>query len=353
MTTGGTITITGTWNASHASTMVVSDYSPPPGSTITVDAYHVNSATSAGTAVTLASLAITKPDIVVMAANMGTFSITSPSSPGSGWTLRQQTSTGGQAGIVFQDQVNPASSPVSASLTLGQSGTWTTVGASLLATPPPFILSGPISVSVGTAASFTLTPTENVTDVVTISSNLSGTLSHTTLTFSASSSSQTFTFTPSITGLATITLSSSHSYVVGASPFPLGSYEPFTLTGPVNAVVNQAATFTLTPSAATNDVLSMNDEGGGRHVQSYEPDMVELGGGPDLYLYAIGVRHTEYPSDEPGWHDDLGFTVLASHRRNRDRRHGLEVGRSDIRRQRRDRSIQRELAAGRHHGGQQ
>ena len=86
----------------------------------------------------------------------------------------------------------------------------------------------------GSPATFSLVPTGTIAaDTVTLSDGgFGGTFSPTSLTFSSSPFAESFTYTPSKAGLATISLTSSHSYTIGAAPWSLGSYVNFTLTGP-------------------------------------------------------------------------------------------------------------------------
>jgi hypothetical protein len=86
--------------------------------------------------------------------------------------------------------------------------------------PDFYTLTGPTSGVKGiTSATFTLTPLTTVTDTVTPSSGLSGTFSPTSVSWSASSSPETFTFTPNVTGAATITFGSVDGDTVTQSPW--------------------------------------------------------------------------------------------------------------------------------------
>ena len=100
--------------------------------------------------------------------------------------------------------------------------------------------------------------------MVTIASSVAGdTLSSSTLTFSGSSAAQTFTITLASGGSRTITLTSSHGYMVSGSPWSLSSTVPLTLTGPAFLYEGIAATLTITPAGVTTDTVTLSDGGKG------------------------------------------------------------------------------------------
>jgi hypothetical protein len=90
---------------------------------------------------------------------------------------------------------------------------------SLVVSHVSYTLSGPTSGTTGNTLTYTVTPAALATDTITVShSGSAGTLSTATLTFSTSAAQQTFTFTPSAVGSATITLVSSDGGTITGSP---------------------------------------------------------------------------------------------------------------------------------------
>ena len=260
-TTGGPLTITATIAASDGATVAVGEYSYPPGAVISVDATEQGHAGSAGTVVSLGSIPVTKPDLLVMVANLG--GSTGTSTAGSGWSMRQNTPGGG--GMAYQDQLNPSSSPVTSTLSLANGAYWTAVSGAFLASVPTYELIGPSSVAIGTTAAFNLIPTGTVlSDTIALSDGgFGGTFSQTSLSFSSTPFADSFTYTPTNTGRAVLTATSAEGYSIGASPWQLGSYVNYTLSGPSTGLVSVPSTFSLTPASATTDTISFSDNGAG------------------------------------------------------------------------------------------
>jgi hypothetical protein len=129
-------------------------------------------------------------------------------------------------------------------------------------------LTGPSGASVNTAsANFTVAPTGTPTDTITITSSVAGdTITPSTLSWTATSTPKTFTVTGHTRAARTITLTSSGSLTVGGSPATLTVTVPFTISGPASALAGTASTVTVTPAAATTDVVTLFDSGGGTFV---------------------------------------------------------------------------------------
>jgi hypothetical protein len=137
--------------------------------------------------------------------------------------------------------------------------------------PAPFdyTLTGPPSGVDGIASTnFTLTPSGTIpTDTVTLSDGgAGGTFAPTSLTFTSSSTPQTFTYSPAHTGTITITLTSGTSYPITGSPASYSSTSVgYTLTGPASGFTGAMSTnFTLTPSGTIpSDTVTLSDGGAG------------------------------------------------------------------------------------------
>ncbi len=257
------LTVTASSGIATSRCFAVTEYSFAPGCIFTTENPHTNTGT--GTAVSITSVAVTKPDVVVMASNQ--FISSGVSTAGSGFTKRQSIlSLFGTPGVFFQDNLNPAASPVASALTLASSANWAAAGIGILATLPPYELTGPTSVASGSAGLFTLAPTATISsDTITFSDGgAGGAFAPTSLTFTSTLTPKTFTYTPAIPGLLTLTLASSASNTIGANPWAIGSYVNFTLTGPTDSgFKGVASSFTLAPASATTDTVTFSDAGAG------------------------------------------------------------------------------------------
>nr|WP_321985335.1 SGNH/GDSL hydrolase family protein [uncultured Lichenicoccus sp.] len=107
------------------------------------------------------------------------------------------------------------------------------------AATPGFTLSGPSTGTVGTAGTYTVTPTGTIAaSTVTPSGSNGGTFSPTSLSFAAgATAAQTFTFTPANSGTNTVTIANNQSYTTAASS------ETDTLPGTTIAVTSAAFQF--------------------------------------------------------------------------------------------------------------
>ncbi len=102
-----------------------------------------------------------------------------------------------------------------------------------------FTLSGPSTGAIGTASTYTVTPTGTIAaSIVTPSANNGGTFSPTSLSFAAgATAAQTFTFTPANAGTNTVTIVNNQSYTAASSS------ETDTLPGTTLGVTSTALQF--------------------------------------------------------------------------------------------------------------
>lgn len=263
----GPLTVTVAVGSNTGITVAIGEYFYPPGATLSLEHTETGSTGSSSTAVSITSIPVTNPDLVVMAVNLANTTVTSVTAGSPMSTVEYTPGGGGQPGIQFQEVISPLTSPVTSTATLaGGAAYWTAVSGAFLAAMPTYSILGPSSVASGSPATFELVPTGTIaSDVVTLSDGgFGGTFSPTTLTFTSSSLAQPFTYTPSHSGLVSISPSSSHGFTFGPFPWALGSYVPFTLSGPTGGTVGVAsAAFTLTPSSTTTDVVTFSDGGAG------------------------------------------------------------------------------------------
>ncbi len=132
--------------------------------------------------------------------------------------------------------------------------------------PVTLSVSGPHSGIVGaTSGSFTVTPSAAITDIVTMSDGAGGTFSPASLSWAASSTPQNFTYTPAVIGSVTITATDLHGYALNGFPCTFASLpHPLSVSGPSYGTVGvTTASFTVTPSAAITDTVTMSDGAGG------------------------------------------------------------------------------------------
>ena len=219
VTTGGSLTITGTTQA--FSGLAVVEFNP--NGTITVDG---TAATASGTSTSPASgnVTITTPDLAVGAFGLGNGAPYTWSNSGS-FTVDSGSAasyvSGSHYGVAIGYNLDANASPTDPTLTLSNAlAVWAAVGIGFLATPFVLTVTGPSSGINGTASTnFTVTPAGIDTDTVTFSDGgHGGTFTPSSLTFSASSAAQTFTYTPTIAGSITLTLTSGNGATVTGSP---------------------------------------------------------------------------------------------------------------------------------------
>ncbi|MGP0065041.1 MAG: hypothetical protein ACLQGP_15770 [Isosphaeraceae bacterium] len=133
-------------------------------------------------------------------------------------------------------------------------------------TPTVYTLSGPSSGGAGGTVTFTLAVSmthANDTVTLSVSGDGGGTL---TLPFDGGVASQVFTFTPSGSGVATITATSANGDTVTGSPFDFTVVPNYTMTPPgsLSAISGQpSGIFTVTPASATTDTITLSDGGAG------------------------------------------------------------------------------------------
>lgn len=150
-----------------------------------------------------------------------------------------------------------------------------------LAQATAYTLTGPATITNASAYTYSVTPTGGTyTGTITpFVSGVAGTLNPTTLTYSASSATQTFTFTPSATGTATMSATNSGALT-----------NPSNLTITVNSATGFAisnAAFVLTAPSFTDSTFLTHSA---RQVstQSAEYDFKFSGAGLDMQLYSQG-----------------------------------------------------------------
>ena len=129
-----------------------------------------------------------------------------------------------------------------------------------------YALLGPSGGSPGLAsANFTVQPYLKVTDTITFGDgSQGGTFTPSSLSWSASASPQTFTYTPAVNGTIALTLTSGGSYAVKGSPWSYLAATTYTLTGPTSQTgIGASSNFTVTPAATTTDSITLSDGGAG------------------------------------------------------------------------------------------
>ena len=178
----------------------------------------------------------------------GTFSASSVEFDAGSNAAKTLTYTGKTAGTKSITGTNSGSltNPAAFSLMVGAAGA------------TKYTLTGPSSLTVGSAGTYTLTPDAAPTAavVVTLASTLTGTFSSQTVTLPAGSTAgQTVTFTASAAGSGAISATNNGSLTnpaalaVSAQAAPAAATK-YTLTGPASLTVGSAGTYTLTPDAA-------------------------------------------------------------------------------------------------------
>ena len=257
ITSSGNVTVTVANSSSTTLYLGMAEYSLPPGST-----FGVTTANS-GTNGSLPSVSMPSLNIAAQsnAAVVIALQASGSSIPGSGFaTVQDIRGVSGGIGLYFEDSLNSFGSTVTPTATCPGSGGWHGTSTSFQATMPVYSLIGPSHVASGSPAQFYLVPTGTaVADTVTLSSNLPGTFSPTSLTVTASPLAVPFTFTPSVAGLAMLMLTSSGSHSIGASPWSLGSFVNLSVTGPIQGLVATPYTFTITPAGTTTDTVTYGD----------------------------------------------------------------------------------------------
>ncbi|MFT8718168.1 GDSL-type esterase/lipase family protein [Acetobacter sp.] len=178
----------------------------------------------------------------------GTFSPTTVEFDAGSNATKTLTYTGKTAGTKSITGTNSGSltNPAALSLVVGASGA------------TKYTLTGPSSLTVGTAGTFTLTPDAAPTTavVVTLTSTLTGAFSSPTVTLPAgSTAAQTVTFTASAAGSGAISATNNGSLTNPAALTVTAqtaavTATKYTLTGPASLTVGSAGTYTLTPDAA-------------------------------------------------------------------------------------------------------
>jgi len=168
------------------------------------------------------------------------------------------------------------------------------VGGAVAATS--YSLTGPSSGVVNVASTnFTVTPSGLYTGTITPASTGAGTFSPTSLTFSNSSTSQTFTYTPtslvgsphtiSTTSSPAITNPSGIAYTVSSS-----AATSYTFTGPTSGQDGVAQTYTLQANGSTSAVVTPATSGGSG---TFSPTTVTLNGtNPVTFSYTPSTAQT-------------------------------------------------------------
>jgi hypothetical protein len=128
-----------------------------------------------------------------------------------------------------------------------------------------YTLTGPSSGMLGAASTnFTVSPNGTFTGTITITPSGGGLSSPITLTFSGSSTPQTFTITPTAAGTVTLTPTNSGGLTNPSAPIYAVLASAYTFNGPSSGVVNVASTnFTVTPNAIYTGTVTITPSGGG------------------------------------------------------------------------------------------
>ena len=163
-----------------------------------------------------------------------------------------------------------------------------------------YTLSGPTAGFVGDTYTYTVTPAASVADTVTLSdSSGGGQFSPTSLTFSGSSTAQTFTYTPGSKGTKSISATSAMGGAVGGSPVSLVvTSTGYIVAGPTSGFKSNPITYTVTPAGTTTDTITFSDSSGGGTF-AHDIALVrrhELAG--NIYVRARLDRHEDADAHE-------------------------------------------------------
>lgn len=273
--TGGSITVTVSVSPNTGIAVAMGEFFFPPGATLSLEATeHANTGSADGTVI-LTSIPVTMPDLVVMAINLAAAPI-STSTPGAPMQNRQIVEGGGgDPGIIWQDVLSPMTSPVTSTAALGGGTYWTAVSAAFLAAMPTYEMLGPLHIAFGSSGLFTVVPTDTVNDTITIADNTGGVITPNSLPFSNSSFSQSFYYTPTQAGPATLTLTSASGHSIGLNPWVVGVFVNYTLTGVTGGYVGSGCPITITPVGTTTDTITFDDSGAGG---TFSPNPLSLSG---------------------------------------------------------------------------
>jgi hypothetical protein len=167
-----------------------------------------------------------------------------------------------------------------------------------------YTLTGPSVGTVGNALVYTLTPGGTTTDVITFSDGgAGGSFAPSTLTITNSSSAQTFSYTPAVTGTTTLTVTSTQGGVVTGSPLSISSsHVNYVLRGPSAGTVGLASAYALVPSGTTTDTITFSDGGNGG---TFYPATLVITGSyvPQSFSYvpsSIGMKALTLTSKDGG-----------------------------------------------------
>nr|WP_260176001.1 GDSL-type esterase/lipase family protein [Acetobacter oeni] len=124
-----------------------------------------------------------------------------------------------------------------------------------------YTLIGPVSLTVGSASTFTVTPGAGAANssaiTITPASTVTGTFTPASVTFTAgSTSAATFTFTPGASGTGDLTTTNSASLtnpsaIAFSAVTAASSFTTYTLTGPAALTAGSASTYTITPGSGS------------------------------------------------------------------------------------------------------
>lgn len=261
-TTGsGTLSFTNSASLTNPTSLLVtvaqaqaafSTYTVSGATSLTVGAGTVYTVTP-GSGAALSS-AVTITPASTLAGSFSPTTVTIPAGSTAAVSFTFTPSAAGSGTLSFTNS-GSLSNPASETLTASSSQTAFTT----------YSVSTPSILTVGTAATFTLTPGAGaaLSSAVTVtpSSTLAGTFSPASVTFPAGSTAAvTCTFTPSVAGSGTFSFTNSGSL---SNPAPVtltatstNSSSSYVLSGATTLTVGQASTFIVTPSSQTT--LSAN-----------------------------------------------------------------------------------------------